>query len=185
MMKRKSIVLISFCIVILLSACGPSPEDMKATEEQIAQNIYATQTAEAPPPTDTPTPLPTSTPTPTPTETPTPTATYTPTPTEAPCSHVNLNGRYVDYRMWRGAMYGWVLDAVQTGCEFKATQYFFLKANGPGSMGYPTEVTGTIDGDKMKICYTESGYCLNVVIFKGGESLVNGVEGWQFEKLPE
>jgi hypothetical protein len=175
------------CIILTigLSACGPSPQEFAATEQQIADNIYSTQTAGAPTVTNTPTTTPTFTPEPTATFTPTATDTITPTATEAPCSDVDLNGRYVDYRTWRGAMYGWVMDAVQIGCEFTATEYFYLKASGPGSMGYPEEITGTIDGEKVRVCYTVSGYCLNLVIFEGGNLLVNGVEGWQYEKVEE
>ena len=69
-------------------------------------------------------------------------------------------------------MYGFVMDSEQDGCNFKGTHYFFLKANGPGSMGYGEEVTGTIfEGeDKMEVCFTSTGYCLPVVIQKNGES---------------
>jgi hypothetical protein len=76
-MKR---ICLSLVIVWLMSGCGPSQEELDATATQIAANIFATQTAEAP--TETPTPLPTDTPTPTPTNTSTPT--FTPTPTETP-----------------------------------------------------------------------------------------------------
>jgi hypothetical protein len=79
-------------------------------------------------------------------------------------------------------MYGWVMDAEQIGCEFRAAEYFYLKARGPGSMRYPTELTGTIEGDRVRVCYTVDNYCLNLVIFDGGDTLVNEVEGWQYEK---
>ena len=49
-------------------------------------------------------------------------------------------------------------------------------------MGYPTELTGTIDANCVRVCYTVSGYCLNLVIYGGGDKLVNGVEGWQYER---
>lgn len=83
--------------IFLLSGCGVAPTpDLEATVTQIAANILATQTAEAPTatltPTSTHTPTPTLTPTNTPTPThtptntprPTPTATATPTPTHTP-----------------------------------------------------------------------------------------------------
>ena len=147
-------------------------------------------------PADTPTPLPTNTPVPpTPTETPTPeptatplptaTSTPVPTPTEAHCSNVDLNGRYVDFRTYKGAIYGWIMYSEQTGCEMIATETFFLRASGPGSEGYAEEITGTIDGDRVRVCYTSSGYCLNLVIFDGGDTLANGVEGWYYEKSSE
>jgi basic membrane protein A len=75
---------------LLLSACGTSQEDLDATATQIAAEIFATQTAQAPTatptftPTPTPTDTPTLTPTPTPTDTPSPTPTPTPTPTPPP-----------------------------------------------------------------------------------------------------
>ena len=166
-------------ILLFLSACGPSEEQIAATKTQIALEIFQTQTAAATP-TFTPSPTFTNTPIP-----PTPTFTNTPTPTPAPCSHVDLNGRYVDYRMWGGVMYGWIMDVVQNGCEITATEYFYLKASGPGGAGYPTELTGTIKDDKVAICYVSPKYCLNLVIFGGGEKLVNGVEGWNYEKVEE
>ncbi|HSG24589.1 MAG TPA: hypothetical protein VLA32_00610, partial [Anaerolineales bacterium] len=102
--------------------------------------------------------------------------------TEAPCSHVDLNGRYTDFREWYGAIYGWFMEAEQTGCEFVGMEVFYLRASGDGSESKPTEITGTIDGDKMRVCYTESGYCLNLAILEGGDVLANGVEGWYYEK---
>ncbi|NIS81557.1 MAG: hypothetical protein GTO14_15445 [Anaerolineales bacterium] len=56
-------------LTVLLVGCGPSQEELDATSTKIAADVFATQTAEAPPPTDTP--LPTDTPTPLPTDTPT------------------------------------------------------------------------------------------------------------------
>jgi hypothetical protein len=78
-MKTVQFYLLFFCsmlFVLFQSACGIL--DSSAKETEIAANIFATQTAQAP--TDTPTPTITPTPTPTPTETPVPTATPTPTP---------------------------------------------------------------------------------------------------------
>ena len=78
-MKTVQFYFLLFCSVILVlfqPACGIL--DSSAKETEIAANIFATQTAQAP--TDTPTPTITPTPTPTPTETPVPTATPTPTP---------------------------------------------------------------------------------------------------------
>jgi len=78
-MKTVQFYLLLFCsmlFVLFQPAC--SILDSSAKETEIAANIFATQTAQAP--TDTPTPTITPTPTPTPTETPVPTATPTPTP---------------------------------------------------------------------------------------------------------
>lgn len=58
-MKRAiliSTILISIIMAALLASCGLSDEAIRATEAQIARDIYATQTAEAPPPTATFTP---------------------------------------------------------------------------------------------------------------------------------
>lgn len=167
-------------ILLLLSACGPTEEQMAATKTQISLEIFQTQTAAA-------TPTFTPSPTATFTYTPSPTATFTntPTPTPAPCSHVDLNGRYVDYRMWMGIMYGWIMDVVQDGCEITATEYYYQKWKGSGNAGYPRDLTGTIKDDKVKICYTSPTYCLNLVIFEKGKKLVNGVEGWNYEKAEE
>ena len=79
------------------------------------------------------------------------------------------------------------MDAEQHGCEFTAVEYFFLKVSGPGSMSEYGTLTGTIeeDGSKVRVCYNEISYCLNLVIFDRGGKLVNGVEFWQYEKLEE
>jgi hypothetical protein len=85
MEKREPCVLIYLLISVILVACGPSQAERDAQATEIAANIFATQTAEAPAPTPTPLP-PTPTPTPlppTPTPTPLPPA-PTPTPTPEP-----------------------------------------------------------------------------------------------------
>jgi hypothetical protein len=78
MLKMKTnqllILAIGLISVLLLAACGPSQTQLDATATQIAANIFATQTAQAP------TAAPTFTPTPTPRPTSTPTPTLTPTP---------------------------------------------------------------------------------------------------------
>jgi hypothetical protein len=73
----------------------------------------------------------------------------------------------------------------QDGCEITATETFFARASGPSSQSTPRDLVGTIEGDVLRICYVSPRYCLNLVIFDGGELLVNGVEGWQYEKTPE
>lgn len=84
MNTKNTIIALSLFICTVLSACGPSAEQLEATAVQATANTDATLTAQAPTatPTFTPTPTstatPTSTPTPTPTKTPTPTATATP-----------------------------------------------------------------------------------------------------------
>lgn len=88
MNTTKTITLLSLLTGALLSACGPSPAEQAGTATQIAANIFATQTAQAPTATPTYTPSPTATPTatatPTSTSTPTPTETATITPTPPP-----------------------------------------------------------------------------------------------------
>ena len=184
---KLGVILVITTALLLLSACGPSPEAIAATQAKEAKNEAQTQTANAPTPTDTPLPTSTFTPTPLPTDTPTavPTATYTPTP--APCSNVDLNGRYVDYRLYYNILYGYIMDAEQNGCEFTAVEYWYLKVSGPGNMSKIGNITGTIeeDGSRVRVCYVETGYCLNLVIFDRGGKLVNGVEFWQYEKLEE
>ena len=161
-MKRSTFLLI---LTILLVSCGPA-------------ELPATPT---PPPTETP--IPTATPTPTPT----PTLTPTPTPTPMPCSHVDLNGRYQDFREIGYLVYGWIMISEQNGCEMTASETFFLRANGPSKERNPRGLTGTIDPveNKMRICYTSPKYCLNLVIMDGGDTLANGVEGWYYEKVDE
>lgn len=82
MISEKLRILISILIAVTLSGCGLSQADVDATATQMASEIFATQTAQAPTvtPTFTPSPTPTATPTLTPTPTNTPTITPTPTP---------------------------------------------------------------------------------------------------------
>jgi len=70
-------------LILNLTGCGPSEAELSAQATQVAHDIFATLTAEAPTftPTATATPTSTNTPTSTPTETPTATATPTQTPT--------------------------------------------------------------------------------------------------------
>jgi hypothetical protein len=87
-----AVILLSACGI--LSACGPTQADQDATSTQIAANIFATQTAQAPTATATFTPSPTATVTPTATATPTLTPTPTPLPTKNP-----LAGEFVDGKL--------------------------------------------------------------------------------------
>ncbi len=82
MKTRTLFVVILLPSIFILAACGPSPDQVNATATQIAANIFATQTAQAPTATMTFTPSPTATSTPT--LTPTPTSTSTPLPTATP-----------------------------------------------------------------------------------------------------
>ncbi len=86
-----------FLILIpLLSACGPTGEELDATATQFTVDIYATQTADAT--TVTPTPLPTSTPT--------STSTSTPTSTPIPAVPVLLRAHaHNDYQHGRPLFY--------------------------------------------------------------------------------
>jgi hypothetical protein len=74
----KLLLVIIGLVGLLLSACGPSQVEFDVTVTSIAAGIFATQTAQAPTPTETFTPSPTAS------LTPTPTATFTPTPTPSP-----------------------------------------------------------------------------------------------------
>jgi hypothetical protein len=76
-------LILSLCCFILLSACGPSPEQQAA---MTSTALTATAAAWTPTLTATLTPMPTDTPTPTltPTPTDTPTPTLSPTPTHDP-----------------------------------------------------------------------------------------------------
>jgi S1-C subfamily serine protease len=81
-MRKKAFLIVCVVLAMLLAACGPPQEELDAQATEIAANVFATQTAEAP--THTPTATVTSTPTTTATPTPTVTATFTPTPTSTP-----------------------------------------------------------------------------------------------------
>lgn len=81
---KKKVYFVSICLVVgvILGACRPSQDELDAQATKIAAEIFATQTAEAPPPTNTPTPEP-------PTDTPVP-ATNTPEPpTDTPVPATN------------------------------------------------------------------------------------------------
>jgi hypothetical protein len=71
------------CLIFLLSACGPSPEQ-QATLTATAQTATAAAWSPTPTATPSPTPTQTSTPTRTPTQTASPTSTSSPTPTNDP-----------------------------------------------------------------------------------------------------
>ncbi|UCF60324.1 MAG: hypothetical protein JSV37_11230 [Anaerolineaceae bacterium] len=80
-MDKKALIILALLLLSgIIAACGPSQDELDAQATEIAANIFATQTAEAP--TSTPTSSPTSTPTST--HTLTPTYTQTPTPTLTP-----------------------------------------------------------------------------------------------------
>lgn len=83
-------VFLGLCISALLTACGPSEEEIGAIQTQAVEDVYATETASAPTATSTPTEtlIPTATfpPTDTPTPTNTPSPTPSPLPTSTPCS---------------------------------------------------------------------------------------------------
>jgi hypothetical protein len=83
------------CIVLMLVACGPSPEQ-QATMTATAITATAASWTLTPTVTNTPTSTPTSTPTPTqtPTATLTPTPTNTPTPTKDPDRYYASNGSF-------------------------------------------------------------------------------------------
>jgi hypothetical protein len=75
MIQKKVINVLFFLVVcIIFVACGSSESDLNAQSTQIAANIYATETAQAP----------ASTPTTTRTPKPTPTPSTTPSPTPSP-----------------------------------------------------------------------------------------------------
>lgn len=71
------------CSSMLLTACGPTPEEIAANTAVAATSTAASWTAT---PSDTPTSTATSTNSPTPTETFTPTSTNTPLPTDTPAA---------------------------------------------------------------------------------------------------
>lgn len=77
-MKKINSLLICVLTSLLLIACGPSQEAQEVTITQIAEDVFATQTAAVP------ISIPTATVTPTPTVTPVPTSTPTPTPMPGP-----------------------------------------------------------------------------------------------------
>lgn len=88
MKKYTRFLLLLLLVDVLVTSCQSIQANRDVKSTKIAAAIFATQTAEAPPPTptNTPTPtrLPTATNTPTSTATPTPTFTLTPTNTPTP-----------------------------------------------------------------------------------------------------
>jgi osmoprotectant transport system substrate-binding protein len=80
------LITVYLILVLFVSGCGPSEEELSATATQEAAYVFATETAAAPTATATATQTPTPSPTPTetPTQTPTPMPTQTPTPSPSP-----------------------------------------------------------------------------------------------------
>ena len=74
MQKNTLSIIVTLLLGLFVGACRPSQADLDSQATQVAANVFATQTAEAP--AATPTPEPTATPEPVPTATPT----FTPTP---------------------------------------------------------------------------------------------------------
>jgi hypothetical protein len=185
-MKRITYKMLFVLICLLLfSACGGlSPEDVAATVAQAAIYNSQTQTAAVPPATPIPTDTPTYTPAPTATFTPTtvPTATFSPTP--APCGHVNLTGRWVDIRDYKGVSWGYVLYLEQNGCELTGREFAFVSYAGESSAGNPYDVHGEVfeDEDKVKLCFPVYGnYCVPLSVLKNGIQMANGYYGWIYD----
>ncbi len=82
--ERTLLSIFGVLAILFLSVCGPSHAELAATATQVAAAIFATQTAEAPTTTSTPTATQTDTPIPTATNTSIPTETFTPTTTSTP-----------------------------------------------------------------------------------------------------
>jgi len=84
-MKHNVVIILSYLLTsAILGACGSRQTDRDAQATQIAAEIFATQTAQAPTPTHTLLPTPTFTATPTETLTPTPSPTSTRTQAATP-----------------------------------------------------------------------------------------------------
>lgn len=122
--KKLTIALIILLFGSLLSACGPSADELAAT--------YVAQTAAAV--TNTPTVIPTSTPIPTSTLPPTPTETPTITPTLSPESLTIPSGEPVNigYLLWESNRLG--VDSIR-GVEIAIADFGELH-------GHPVELTG-------------------------------------------
>ncbi|MGD8458150.1 MAG: hypothetical protein PVF83_17370 [Anaerolineales bacterium] len=148
----------------------------EAIQTQIEPGIYQTQTAEV---------MLTFTPLSIFTSTPSSTPKPTDTPTSMPgfCNHVDLNGRYVDHREKENYMYGWIMDVEQVGCQIIAYEFSYILYKGIESAGDTVELTGTINNDRLTVCYTSTNYCVPLVIFGGGQTLANGIEHWQYDKV--
>ena len=114
---RSRIVVVT--LMMLLAACGPSAQEIEATETKDAVNLANTQTAAAP------------TATLTPTATPTPTSTNTPTPTPLPDPDAN-------------AMLNW--EALNLPSNFRATSASdFGIEEGAVSLSFSTGLTFYIE----------------------------------------
>ncbi|MFC1936591.1 hypothetical protein ACFLYP_02865 [Chloroflexota bacterium] len=119
-MKSKQILVLLLCLIVSLTACGPSAEEMAATymaqtstaeagnQPLIEQAINATNTHIAIVGTNTPTISPTSPPTMTPTITLTPTITNT--PTETPVPAVEIIKADTAIRRGPGTMYKTIIE---------------------------------------------------------------------------
>jgi len=177
-MKRITYKMLFVLVCLLLfSACGGlSPEEVAATVAQAAIYNSQTQTAAAPTATLIPTDTPTNTPAPTFTPTTVPKATFTPKPT--PCSHLDLTGRWVDIRDWRGVQWGYILYLEQNGCELIGKEFAFASYLGESSAGTPYVVYGEVfEGqDKVELCglFTDVSHCVPFGVLKNGTQMGNG-----------
>ena len=61
-LSKPKVIFAILIVVLLVTACGPTEEEFKATDTKIAEEVFATQTAAAPTATNTNTPGPTFTP---------------------------------------------------------------------------------------------------------------------------
>jgi hypothetical protein len=77
------------------------------------------------------------------------------------------------------------MDVEQNGCEIIAYEFSYLQYKGIGNAGEARKLTGTIKDDKVTVCYSSPTYCVPLVIFNEGQTLANGIEGWQYDKVEE
>lgn len=146
MIIRQALVLLSFLMVWVLTACGPSATDLQTAtamvEQSINTSVAATLTAE---PTDTPLPTSTSTLTTTPTQT----ATITPTSTNTVSPTATLAPQLISLRKACGTSYsaragqpvmliygGWAVATLDLAQQWTSVLSVDLAIDGKTVKGY-------------------------------------------------
>lgn len=108
-------ILLSFALLLMLSACAPSEAEMQATVTQVAAELYGTQTALAPTATITLTPTITPTPTTTATATLPPTITNTPHPPTATLTEAGVEKLMLCYKAAVSIQADWEVHLLISG----------------------------------------------------------------------
>ena len=174
MITKITLVSVPILVGSLLVACGPSQVELDATSTQIAVNIFATQTAEAPTPTATPTPTVTSTITPTPTITPRPLSDAILTLEDLPPGF--KEEPLGEYNVEPGIGRGLVVATIESGFAFSIETEDFQAIIGQTEL-----LTARTDQAQFDLFSQE----LSSVMIDVAAKLIGGEEAKEVEEIPD